>query len=303
MSAAAWGNLGMPRLTAWGAVGGSDLDLSEFVVGGGEADLESRARRQPACRPRSQSHSHDRRWPTTADRHPAARATLMAPDEAPHAKASRRGPLSLLPACRYGGFVTVHGGSAGPMWFLESGPAHGLLAVLADAPVHRWTLDELFDRQGWGVVHDSAQPTGYLAVDAGWGFDDAYGLLLYLDDSVLTMLTAVLGHHGDDERRMPLARVLWTVSQRYGRLAQVDGGYAWDTGNGRLLIAPESGVITAVWATRRVLADPAGLRTVGLSMRVLEQMVTSAAGGPGGPTRSPLPPRWFRTTPDTIGGN
>ena len=167
------------------------------------------------------------------------------------------------------------------MWFLESGPAHGLLAVLADAPVYRWTLDELFDRQGWGVVHDSAQPTGYLAVDAGWGFDDGYGLLLYLDDSVLTMLTAVLGHHGDDERRMPLARVLWTVSQRYGRLAQVDGGYAWDTGNGRLLIAPESGVITAVWATRRVLADPAGLRTVGLSMRVLEQMVTSAAGGPG----------------------
>jgi hypothetical protein len=167
------------------------------------------------------------------------------------------------------------------MWFLESPPARALLVVLAEAPACRWNLDELFTTQGWRVLHDTARPTGYLVVDTGLGSEeDACGLLLYLDDAELTMLTAVLGRFVAATPRSTLVPVLWRVSQRYGMPQRVDDGVVWDTGTGRLLVGPENGLVTAVWATRRLLSDPAGLRTAGLSMHLLDQLVTNAAGGP-----------------------
>jgi hypothetical protein len=167
------------------------------------------------------------------------------------------------------------------MWTLESWRAKGLLALLDRAPANRWDLDEFFDEQGWDVIHDSAQPTGYLAVDPGWGFKDGRGLLLYVDDSELAMFTGLLGPWKADNLRGELMPALWTVSQRYGTPGSAGGASGvWDVGTGTLHIAPEEEVVTATWVKRGYLGDSAAMRSAGLSMRVLEKMVNNAATDP-----------------------
>jgi hypothetical protein len=184
------------------------------------------------------------------------------------------------------------------MFSLTSWRTQRLVMLLDRTPAWRWTLEELFHEQGWEVIHDSAQPTGYVVVDAGWGWEQGRGLVLYLDDAELVMLTGALGRVEDNRLRGELAPAWVTASQRYGSLRQAGGGAMWDTGTGELLIAPELGMATAVWVRHGYLADPAQRGTAGLSMRMLEKLVTNEATGSDWPDAVA---RATQLVPDDVG--
>jgi hypothetical protein len=88
-----------------------------------------------------------------------------------------------------------------------------------------------------------------------------------------------LGRVEDNQLRRELAPAWVTASQRYGSLRHAGAGATWDTGTGELLIAPELGMATPVWVRHGYLADPAQRGTTGLSMRMLEKLVTNEATG------------------------